>query len=468
MLFNSIFFFITLCLFFGFYFSCRRKRSNIAKIGTLIYSYIFYGMWNPAFLILLLVTTIVDYCTAIGINKYPSKRKFYLILTLVVDFSILGFFKYYNFFVLSAKTLADWLNLPWSPATINIMLPVGISFYMFHSLSYTIDIYRKEIEIEKSFLNFAVFVSFFPLLVAGPIIRASYFLPQLNREPSITQINLKRGLVLILAGLFLKSVIADNVAPEVVELFNSWKSNTITHNWLAALLFGVQIYADFNGYSLVAIGIAEIMGFKVLRNFKAPYSAAGFSDFWRRWHISLSSWFRDYLYIPLGGSRGGNLATHKNLMITMGLCGLWHGASYMFVLWGLMHGLFLCAERVFREAITFEINSPVIKRISTGFLVLFTYLMVSMTWVPFRASTFDQCIGMMRGMFIGRFACEVSHLKYFAVVLLILISHNISEKYNYLDLIEQNSMVLSGVATIILLLLFLFAGKRVDFIYFNF
>jgi len=468
MVFNSIFFFITLLPFLVFYFIGRNKRSATKKLSILFYSYFFYGMWNPGFLALIMISTVIDYWAARGIVAYPQRKKIFLIISLITNLGLLGFFKYFEFFINTVTYILTSIGVNWSPPMLNILLPIGISFYTFQALSYTIDVYRDRISAERNLLDIAVFVAFFPQLVAGPIVRASHFLPQLAKEPIIRIKNIADGILLILFGLFLKNVVAANVAPHVNNLFSNWQSNDILDNWLAGMLFGVQIYGDFNGYSLIAIGLAKILGFDVLKNFNAPYAAAGFSDFWRRWHISLSTWLRDYLYISLGGNRRGTRRTYWNLMITMLLGGLWHGASFMFIIWGGLHAVYLCAERLLRQHIHVLIENRIIQRLLLVLFIIITYLTVSITWIPFRSETAEQCLGMMKGLFYGKLYLQNGFLSGYLIVIVVFILHCVSRQYDFFIHVERNSTVRFTAMTIIIFFLYFCSGERTDFIYFQF
>jgi len=468
MFFNSIFFFVTLLPFLAFYFAGKNRRSATKKVGILLYSYFFYGMWNPSFLLLIILSTITDYLAAWGIVTHPRRKKSFLIASLVTNLGILGFFKYFNFFIDTVELFLQSIGIIWSPPLLNIILPIGISFYTFQTLSYTIDVYRGHISAERNLLDIAVFVAFFPQLVAGPILRASHFLPQLSKEPIIRQKNVANGIFLILLGLFLKDVVADNVAPRVNYLFGNWQSNGIADNWAAAMLFGVQIYGDFNGYSLIAIGIAKILGFEILKNFNAPYAAAGFSDFWRRWHISLSTWLRDYLYISLGGNRKGTYRTYWNLMITMLLGGLWHGASFMFIFWGGLHGLYLYTQRLLKRYVHIAIEDRIMHRFVLATFILITYLAVSIAWIPFRAETTEQGIGMMQGLCCGSFDLQNSNLSDYIIIMVMFSLHCVSRRYDFFMHVERNNIVRFVSVLIIIFCLYFFSGDRADFIYFRF
>jgi alginate O-acetyltransferase complex protein AlgI len=465
---NSVFFFLTLIPLLAIYLLSPRKRSRWSKMAVLLYSYFFYGMWNPAFLGLIVLSTMIDYVAARGIVAYPGRKKWFLLASLTTNLGLLGFFKYYGFFVHSAAWMLANFNVAWAPETMDILLPVGISFYTFQTLSYTIDVYRGEIEPEKSLLDVAFFVAFFPQLVAGPIVRARDFLPQLNIEPKITAEDVADGIFLILVGLFMKSVLADNVAGRVDDLFASWRSNGPTENWSAAMLFGVQIYGDFAGYSLIAIGLGRVMGFHIMRNFNAPYTAAGLSDFWQRWHISLSSWLRDYLYIPLGGNRKGKGRTYTNLMTTMVLGGLWHGASIMFVIWGAIHGGALVVERLIRRGLHWSPQSALGRRSLVAVGIAVTFLVVSITWLPFRARSIEQCLGMMRGLFVGPINLSGALLRDFAVVGVVFLAHGSTRFYSLHQHQRRSPFARFAACLVILLALYFAAGKGTEFIYFQF
>jgi alginate O-acetyltransferase complex protein AlgI len=303
--------------------------------------------WIPP--ILLLYCTVNDYLLGIAIGgaKSPAKRRAWLMISLVTNLGVLAIFKYANFFCESANNLLRWAGAePMLPA-VNIVLPIGISFYTFHSLGYNIDVYRGKTQAERSFLKFAIYVAYFPQLVAGPILRAKQFLPQLKGVINLTPSNLRSGSHLFLAGLFKKVVIADNIAPLADFVFKNSQGMPSLAIWVATFCFGVQIYCDFSGYTDMARGVSRLLGLEIPINFAWPYFATSITDFWRRWHISLSSWLRDYLYIPLGGNRQSEVKTYRNLMLTMALGGLWHGASWSFMIWGIYQGALLSIERLF-------------------------------------------------------------------------------------------------------------------------
>lgn len=400
MLFNSL----TFVVFFVIVFAIDRLPLSwrIRKFNLLIASYLFYAAWNPPFVILLWISTIVDWLVAFAMYaaKTPRKRRALLLISLIANLGLLGFFKYGKFLLTNFVAMLSAVGVQYSPPAIDIILPVGISFYTFQTLSYTIDVYRGELKPARSLLDFALFVTFFPQLVAGPIVRASDFLPQLVEPKRANEKQIVFGIFLMLLGLFEKVILANSVlAPVADKVFQSAVYYGGVDAWVGVLAFSGQIFCDFAGYSTCAIGAALCFGFVLTDNFHFPYAAIGFSDFWRRWHISLSTWLRDYLYIPLGGNRKGTTRTQVNLMLTMLLGGLWHGAAWKFVIWGGLHGAFLAIERgaksLFGEWQMFQWWAM---RVA---LALLTYTMVLITWVFFRAINLQYAYAQILAMFTG-------------------------------------------------------------------
>lgn len=346
MLFVELRFLWFFALVFGVHWSLR--SSTARKGWLLLASYAFYGAWDLNLLSLIAASTLVDYCAGRGIAEASTqgKRRAWLGVSLAANLGLLGFFKYFNFFAESAAELASCLGLPVSNWTLAIILPVGISFYTFQTLSYSLDIYRGKLEPRESFLDLALFVSFFPQLVAGPIVRAVQFLPQLA-EPRRwdAHVRARVALVTIASGFFKKAVLSDHLAPLVDQVYADPAAFDAASTWLAATLFHLQLYLDFSGYSEMAIGLAGLLGYELPRNFATPYLSRSVTEFWRRWHITLGAWFAQYLYVPLGGSHGTRSATYRNLMVVFLVSGLWHGANWTFVVWGLIHGLAVVAER---------------------------------------------------------------------------------------------------------------------------
>jgi alginate O-acetyltransferase complex protein AlgI len=368
-------------------------RGNTArKRWLLLASYVFYGAWDARFLLLILASTLVDYVAGgrIVASGERSVRRRWLVASLVANLGILGFFKYWNFFVVSGGALLGALGLDVAPRTLEIVLPVGISFFTFQSMSYTIDLYRRRIEPARGFADFALFVSFFPQLVAGPIVRARELLPQLDVRRTREHVALRASLTLFLVGFVKKACIADHLARPVDAVFAPDAAFDAASHWLGAALYGIQIYCDFSGYSDMAIGTAGLLGYRLVRNFDFPYLSRSIREFWRRWHISLSFWFRDYVYVSLGGNRTSRARTLRNLVVVFLLCGLWHGAAWTFVAWGAAHGVLLVAERT-RFGDWLDARH---RALQTGYVLL----AVGLAWVLFRAESLGQAVDYFRAM----------------------------------------------------------------------
>jgi alginate O-acetyltransferase complex protein AlgI len=398
LLFNSLtfvaFFAIVLGLHWAPWGSWRLKKHQL-----LVASYVFYAAWNPPFVLLLWISTVLDWVVAKRIHAATglASRRTWLLASLAGNLGILGYFKYGEFLLENWVLLAGKLGIAWQAPTWDIVLPVGISFYTFQTMAYSLDVYLRRAEPAKSLLDFSLFVTFFPQLVAGPIVRPTDLIPQFEAKPAPVPGRFLWGLSLMVLGMFEKIVIADGaLAPASDAVFGSKETVAWTDAWLGTLAFSGQIFCDFAGYSTTAIGASLVLGFSLPDNFRYPYAAVGFSDFWRRWHLSLSTWLRDYLYVPLGGNRKGPGRTYANLMLTMLLGGLWHGASWTFVVWGGLHGTYLGVERFLRERV-----GP--NRISQSLpfqiaLAMFTYFLVNLTWVFFRAREFDTAWRMIGSM----------------------------------------------------------------------
>lgn len=380
MIFNSVTFLVFFILFYIIYWLANNFFEIKIRNGLIILaSYLFYGWWDWRFLSLIIISSFTDFFIGYQLNKSACKRnrKLLLAISLFVNLGLLGFFKYCNFFVDSLQYFLSSIDVIVNIKTLYIILPVGISFYTFQTLSYTIDIYKKKLKPTTDILSFFAFVSFFPQLVAGPIERASNLLKQFHEEKKIEYNLIISGLRLTLWGFFKKIVLADNFGALSETIFSSDLVSGLTV-FIGILFFAIQIYADFSGYSDIAIGISKMLGFELMTNFKTPYFATSFRDFWKRWHISLSSWFRDYVYIPLGGNRNAKWRTYYNLFITFLLSGLWHGANVTFVIWGGLHGLFLIFEKQFKTGKNQIIYYP------------FVLLVVILLWLPFRAKDYEQ------------------------------------------------------------------------------
>ncbi|MEZ0485706.1 MBOAT family O-acyltransferase [Fibrella aquatica] len=436
MVFNSYTFVVFFAIILGLHnlpISWKAKKVNL-----LLASYLFYALWNPPFILLLWLSTVVDFYMArlIASEQQALRRKLLLTVSLVLNLGMLSYFKYGGFLLENFTALLSAIGIVFQAAKPDIILPVGISFYTFVTLSYTLDVYRRKFAPEPSLLNFALFVTFFPHLVAGPIVRPEDLMPQFKTPQRATSRQLSWGLFLLSLGLFMKVTVADGLLANTADLIFSLPFPVqMLDAWMGVLAFSAQIFCDFAGYSTCAIGVSLCLGFVLPDNFRYPYAAIGFQDFWRRWHITLSTWLRDYLYIPLGGNRFGTLRTYVNLMITMLIGGLWHGASWTFVIWGALHGLFLCAERLIRQALANRQtlvaehvgNEPIISqaslvppvRLSSPIaqfgLALLTLFLVNITWVFFRAPTFGGAMLLLMGMF-GRFPEGAAMLTNTAIV----------------------------------------------------
>jgi len=396
LLFNSIEFLVFLPIVFILYWFVFNKNLKIQNVLILLSSYVFYGWWDYRFLSLIFLSTIVDYIIGLNIPKQNSEKKQKLLLwsSVLFNLSVLGFFKYFNFFVESWIDLLNSIGYEIKSVwTLNIILPVGISFYTFQTMSYTIDIYKKKLEPTKDFISFASFVSFFPQLVAGPIERASNLLPQILRKREFQYEQGVQGLRLIVWGMFKKVVIADSLAPLVNDIFGNFQNFDGGTLWLGAIYFSFQIYCDFSGYSDIAIGTSKLFGFELMSNFKFPYFSRNIGEFWRRWHISLSTWFRDYLYIPLGGSKEGKWKSIRNVFIIFLVSGFWHGANWTFIFWGGFHAiLFLPSfisntNRKYTSSIIAE--NTLLPSIKEFLQVIITLILVTLGWVFFRSESIE-------------------------------------------------------------------------------
>jgi alginate O-acetyltransferase complex protein AlgI len=465
MLFNSAIYAAFLALVFLLNWGTIRVPA-LRQALLLAASYAFYANWDPRFLGLILFSTVLDLTVGHALGRVQDRRlrRLWLGVSLVGNLGVLAFFKYFDFFAEQAAALLGAVGLAADPLTLELLLPVGISFYTFQTLSYTIDVYRGELEPERSPLRFALFVAFFPQLVAGPIVRARDFLPQLRVTPSLPPAVLRSGLVLIFWGLTKKVLLADVLGAELVD--PAWEDPSAYGGLASALAivgYAFQIYGDFSGYSDVAIGSARLLGFDLGTNFRAPYRATSPQDLWRRWHISLSSWLRDYLYIPLGGNRSGPTRTQVNLALTMLLGGLWHGASWMYVLWGGYHGLLLAVDR--------KLPAPKDPgAIESWLRRAVTFALVCLGWVFFRSATPDEAQAVLRSLAAPRGDARVGWLV--AAVLAMGVAVHLPPrafKRRVSDAVAGLPSFVQGVLLALLVGLFLNAAAlRVPFIYFQF
>lgn len=476
MLFNTFIFFIFLAVIIPIYYLLSK---NWRKYFLILASYIFYGYWDWRFCSLLLISTVVDFYASKYMDRTenPAKRRSLLLVSVFTNLGILGFFKYFQFFVDSVSPVAGIFGGNLDYLHMNVILPVGISFYTFQTMSYTIDIYRRKLKPAENFADFSLYVSFFPQLVAGPIERAGHLLPQIRLMNNPTKSQINTGIILIVTGMFKKVMIGDTTGRIVDNIFANpgfYKSDEL----LAALiLFSIQIYADFSGYSSIARGTARLFGIELMRNFEQPYLSSNITEFWRRWHISLSSWLRDYLYIPLGGNRKGKIRTDVNLMITMLLGGLWHGANWTFVIWGGLHGIYLIIHKLIsrgKEIKTrFEYTS--FKSLLVfSFKVLMTFLLVLVTWLFFRAESFPQ-VFLIIGKFINWEDGEFTQrfIRMTGIFIIVIFSLDILEYYSkrHSFLIKLKSVpvrygILAGI--FIVTLIYMFQSEPLPFIYFQF
>jgi len=483
MTFDSLEFLIFFAVILGSYYLYFSRADRLIRNGfLLIASYVFYGYWSPPFITLLLISTFIDFYLAKAIAGADSqKTKKQLVgVSVIVNLGILGFFKYFNFFLDSAFMFLppDSLMRP----SLEVILPVGISFYTFQSMSYSIDVYRGKMKPSDSLVDFALYVAFFPQLVAGPIERATNMLPQFNAKPRIGTDRSLEGIDLIIRGYFKKVVVADNVAPLVNLIFGDVDSANSLGLWMACYAFGIQVYADFSAYTDIARGTSKLLGFELMENFESPYRSKSISEFWRRWHISLSTWLRDYLYIPLGGSHGTKLFQARNLFLVMALGGLWHGAAWNYVLWGLYHGTLLAIYHMISPALQafsdkLSDKGKVVYTCASWFL---TFHVITVSWVFFRAQSVADIVTSLKKMFLdpvsdimsGGFsfipnAANGEQAFYVVLILCATLAHLsfFDRKLNW-----DGSILFRGVrgAVALAMLLFLYPTVKEQFIYFQF
>jgi alginate O-acetyltransferase complex protein AlgI len=504
MLFNSytfLVFFIIVLVLHNLPFSWKTK-----KINLLIASYIFYAAWNPPFILLLWLSTLVDFFVgrALYTQENKHKKKVLLVISLIGNLGMLCFFKYGGFILENFTHLVNAIGFNYHPAKPNIILPAGISFYTFTTLCYTIDMYRRESKPVKSLLDFSLFVTFFPHLVAGPIVRPPQLVPQFETPRKANAQQLIQGLFLLTLGLFMKVFLADGMlSGSASTVFGSHDVLKTTDAWMGVLAFSGQIFFDFAGYSSCAIGAALCLGFVLPQNFLFPYAAVGFTDFWRRWHITLSSWLRDYLYIPLGGNRMGKYRTYFNLMVTMLLGGLWHGANWTFVVWGALHGFYLWVEKAYRDMRRKTLGKPALataeynkssfappapkpvegsfppetnhpKNLTNFLLALCTFFLINVTWVFFRSPDFTSAWRLLHSMFVRSSSgtAVLSWLEIFKISLImvaLVIAHWLMRNTLVLKVADKMPWWLLGIVwTAMLLLISLSQNASSSFIYFQF
>ncbi|MCA0154423.1 MBOAT family O-acyltransferase [Winogradskyella vincentii] len=471
MLFNSLSFVVFLVIVLILYYSKIFGWTNKKRM-LLFASYIFYGLWNPPLVILLWISTVVDWTAGnkLALENDNKKRKFWLLLSMFVNLGFLGFFKYGNFLMENFVSMVNVIGLDYQPRPMDIILPMGISFYTFQTMSYTIDMYYKRMSPARTFLDFALYVTFFPQLVAGPIVRAKELITQFYEEKRATTNQFLWGTFLLTIGLFQKVVLADTLLSGVSDgVFGTSKILHGVDAWVGTIAFSGQIFFDFAGYSTCAIGIALMLGIVLPDNFKYPYAALGFSDLWRRWHISLSTWLRDYLYIPLGGNRRGITRMYVALMVTMLLGGLWHGAAWTFIVWGGLHGTYLILERLQKQYLPFKIT-----KYNGIFLAFITFSCVNITWVFFRADTFKKAWDMIKSMFYAQTDGEMilgnfDIIKVCTVIGIMFLCHWFMRNTSMKEVHSKTNPIIFGVVWAIMAFLIVIAqGSGEQFIYFQF
>ena len=473
MLFNSIEFLLFLPIVFVLYWFVFNKNIKHQNLLILVSSYFFYGWWDYRFLSLIILSTIVDYVIGLNISNQSSKKnqKILLWCSVLFNLGVLGFFKYYNFFIESwidlFSSIGYEINSVW---TLNIILPVGISFYTFQTMSYTIDIFKGKLNPTKDFVSFAAFVSFFPQLVAGPIERATNLLPQILNKREFKYEQGVQGLKLIFWGLFKKVVIADTLAPVVNDIFENYQDFGGVTLWLGAIYFAFQIYCDFSGYSDIAIGTSKLFGFEVMSNFKFPYFSRNIGEFWRRWHISLSTWFRDYLYIPLGGSKKGKRISLINIFIIFLVSGFWHGANWTFIVWGLFHSILFIPSFIFktnRKYVSSIIAENSLMPSPKEFIqVGTTFILVTIGWVFFRSETIGDSFNYIINMTQNFQIPKLNFAKYLVFIFVLLITDWNFRKDERLEKGEINIIFFGIVAVYLVSKIIMSANTK--FIYFEF
>lgn len=471
MLFNSfefLVFFPVVCII---YFLLKGNKWRTPFL--LIASYYFYMNWKPVYAVLIMTSTVLTYYCGLLVEKYannkPKKRAF-LVTSLVINFAILFVFKYFNFINESIFGLLEYAGLRWTVPNLDVLLPVGISFYTFQAVGYSIDVYRGSIKAENSFLTYALFVSFFPQLVAGPIERAKNLLPQFHEEHQFSYDNAIEGLKQMIWGFFMKLCVADVLSDYVNAVFNNVAHHNGTSMIVATIFFTFQIYCDFGGYSNIAIGAARVMGFNLMENFHRPYLSLNIKEFWKRWHISLSTWFMDYVYIPLGGNRVKYPRHLRNLMITFLVSGIWHGANWTFVLWGGLHGIYQVIGNMWRKFV----HKPTYSSVFSRFMgTVFCFVLVAFAWIFFRANNVNDAFFIVGKIFTdcGALFIDKSTFLYGLIALFILIFKDVKDDFEWqINFMHSKSIVIRYISTAMLIVYIMLLGSfsSGQFIYFQF
>ena len=483
MLFNSIEFAVFLPIVFILYWFVTESKLKLQNLLLLLASYVFYGWWDWRFLSLIVFSSFVDYYIGRGLLRTNDKvkRKILLWCSILVNIGFLGFFKYYNFFVESFVDAFKLFGADLDPSRMNIILPVGISFYTFQTMSYTIDVYKRKLQPTKDIIAFFAFVSFFPQLVAGPIERATNLLPQFYKKRKFDYGSAVDGLRQILWGLFKKIVIADNCAQFANEIFNNSDGYSGSTLLLGAFFFAFQIYGDFSGYSDIAIGTSRLFGFNLMKNFNFPYFSRDIAEFWRRWHISLSSWFRDYVYIPLGGSKGGTWFKIRNIFIIFVVSGFWHGANWTFIAWGVINALyFLPLMLLKRNRMNNGDIAPgrILPNMRELINMVITFLLTLIAWVFFRAESLEHAFSYLATIFsssfftLPEFDAEIAYIAQILILITFFIIIEWRGRMNEFAIAKlgfhKKRMVRLSFYFGIIFLIILFLGKEQQFIYFQF
>lgn len=478
MLFNSLDFAIFLPIVFILYWFVLGRNIKLQNFLIVVASYLFYGWWDWRFLSLILFSTLVDYFVGVYMSKWdkPFKRKILLWVSISFNLGFLGFFKYYNFFLDNFINAFTFFGQEISASSLNIILPVGISFYTFQTLSYSIDVYKRKLEPTKDFIAFSAFVSFFPQLVAGPIERATHLLPQFYTKRKFEVDKAVDGLRQILWGLFKKVVIADNCAEYANLIFNNSAEQSGSNLVLGALFFTFQIYGDFSGYSDIAIGTSRLFGFDLMRNFNFPYFSRDIAEFWRRWHISLSTWFRDYLYIPLGGSRGGMWMKVRNTFIIFIVSGFWHGANWTFIIWGFLNAVYIMPSIIYntnRNNLDSVAMGKIVPSIKEIFQILITFTLTVFAWIFFRANNVEHAFSYIGGIFTKSLFSAPSVMPIYLLFLLIIfiVTEWLGREGQYAieNIKGRFSLIVRwGIYILIIYTIVYFSGTDQQFIYFQF
>ena len=477
MIFNSLDFAIFLPIVFLLYWFVFNKNLKAQNALIVVASYVFYGWWDWRFLFLILFSTAVDYTVCILLEKENSliKRKLLLWISILVNLGFLGFFKYYNFFLDNFIASFSLFGMEIKSTSLNIILPVGISFYTFQTLSYSIDVYRKKMHATKDFVAFSAFVSFFPQLVAGPIERATQLLPQFKKERKFNYNEAVIGSKQILSGLFKKMVIADNCAYYANMIFDNSANLSGSTLLLGAIFFTFQIYGDFSGYSDIAIGTARLFGFRLMRNFAYPYFSRDIAEFWRRWHISLSTWFRDYLYIPIGGSRGSKFQQIRNIFIVFIVSGFWHGANWTFIFWGFLNALYfipLMLSNRNRQYLDIVAEHTYLPSIKEFLKILVTFSLTVFAWIFFRAENMTHAFKYIKGIADG-YLFKIPSIRptdLFVLILMFMVLEWLGRKHEFplQNIFIKNRVFRWSFYILLILIIIIFSGRQQEFIYFQF